>query len=117
MRNAQINENEVIIVKMLPLGIQNFKEMIDGNFIYVDKTQHIYNLLNGTDANVLFWESCLTTHTSESSSIHPAPNRVPRVNLAFLMDLVYFVKDVYGPVFHCSILYHECIGHHNVRQC
>ena len=30
---------------MLPLGIQNFKEIIEGDYIYVDKTQHIYNLI------------------------------------------------------------------------
>jgi len=32
-------------MKELPLGIQNFKEIIEGNYIYVDKTQYIYNLL------------------------------------------------------------------------
>jgi len=34
-------------VKRLPLGIQNFKEIIEGSYVYVDKTQHIYNLVNG----------------------------------------------------------------------
>jgi len=33
-------------VKKLPLGIQNFRKIIEGDYIYVDKTQHIYNLLN-----------------------------------------------------------------------
>ena len=33
-------------MKRLPLGIQNFKEIITGDYVYVDKTQHIYNLIN-----------------------------------------------------------------------
>ena len=33
-------------MKRLPLGIQNFRKIIEGDYIYVDKTQHIYNLLN-----------------------------------------------------------------------
>ena len=43
---------EVNNVKKLPLGIQNFREIIDGDYVYVDKTQHIYNLLN--DAKYYF---------------------------------------------------------------
>ena len=34
-------------MKKLPLGIQNFKEIATGNYLYVDKTQHIYNLVGG----------------------------------------------------------------------
>ncbi|MCL2164483.1 MAG: ATP-binding protein [Oscillospiraceae bacterium] len=34
-------------MKKLPLGIQNFKEIAMGDYVYVDKTQHIYNLING----------------------------------------------------------------------
>ena len=33
-------------MKKLPIGIQEFSKLIKGNFLYVDKTQHIYNLLN-----------------------------------------------------------------------
>ena len=33
-------------MKKLPLGIQNFKEIINGDYIYIDKTQYIYNLIN-----------------------------------------------------------------------
>jgi hypothetical protein len=32
--------------KLLPIGISDFKELIQGNFIYVDKTEYIYNLIN-----------------------------------------------------------------------
>ena len=32
-------------MKRLPLGIQNFKEIIAGGYVYVDKTQHIYDLI------------------------------------------------------------------------
>ena len=39
-------------MKKLPLGIQNFKEIITDGYIYVDKTQYIYNLLN--DAKYCF---------------------------------------------------------------
>jgi len=34
-------------VKKLPLGIQNFREIIEGGYVYADKTQYIYDLLNG----------------------------------------------------------------------
>ena len=33
-------------MKKLPLGIQNLKEIINGNYVYIDKTRHIYQLLN-----------------------------------------------------------------------
>jgi len=39
-------------MKKLPLGIQNFKEIIEENYIYADKTQYVYNLLN--DAKYYF---------------------------------------------------------------
>ena len=32
-------------MKNLPLGIQDFKKLREGEYLYVDKTQHIYNLL------------------------------------------------------------------------
>ena len=32
-------------MKKLPLGIQNFRKIIDGDYIYVDKTRYIYNLI------------------------------------------------------------------------
>ena len=39
-------------MKKLPIGIQTFKEIINGNYVYVDKTQYIYNLIN--DAKYFF---------------------------------------------------------------
>ena len=33
-------------MKNLPVGIQTFRKLIDGNYLYVDKTEHIYKLLN-----------------------------------------------------------------------
>ena len=33
-------------MKKLPLGIQSFKKIVDGNYLYVDKTKYIYDLLN-----------------------------------------------------------------------
>jgi len=39
-------------MKKLPIGIQNFKEIVMGDYIYVDKTQYIYNLIN--DAKYFF---------------------------------------------------------------
>ena len=38
---------EADAMKKLPLGIQNFKEIIEGDYVYVDKTQYVYNLING----------------------------------------------------------------------
>ena len=32
-------------MKKLPIGIQTFRKLIDGNYLYVDKTEHIYKLL------------------------------------------------------------------------
>ncbi|MCL2164083.1 MAG: ATP-binding protein [Oscillospiraceae bacterium] len=34
-------------MKKLPIGIQNFKEITTGDYIYVDKTQYIYDMING----------------------------------------------------------------------
>ena len=33
-------------MKKLPLGIQSFREIIEGDYIYIDKTQYIYNLIS-----------------------------------------------------------------------
>ena len=30
-----------------PIGIQDFRKLREGDFVYVDKTQHIFNLLQG----------------------------------------------------------------------
>ena len=35
-----------INIKKLPLGIQNFRKIIEGNYVYVDKTRYIHDLLN-----------------------------------------------------------------------
>ena len=34
-------------MKKLPIGIQSFRKIIEDDCVYVDKTQHIYNLING----------------------------------------------------------------------
>ncbi|MCL2153756.1 MAG: AAA family ATPase, partial [Oscillospiraceae bacterium] len=39
-------------MKKLPLGIQNFREIIEGDYVYIDKTQYVYNLIN--DASYYF---------------------------------------------------------------
>ena len=39
-------------MKKLPLGIQTFSKIVEGNYVYVDKTQYIYNLVN--DFNCCF---------------------------------------------------------------
>jgi len=33
-------------MKKLPIGISDFKELIEGNYIYIDKTEYIYKLIN-----------------------------------------------------------------------
>ena len=39
-------------MKKLPVGIQNFRKLIEGEYIYIDKTQYVYNLIN--DASYYF---------------------------------------------------------------
>jgi hypothetical protein len=34
------------MMKKLSVGISDFRELIEGNYIYVDKTEYIYNLIN-----------------------------------------------------------------------
>jgi hypothetical protein len=34
-------------MKNLPLGIQTFSEMMEGDYVYADKTEYIYNLVRG----------------------------------------------------------------------
>jgi len=36
--------------KYLPLGIQDFETMRKGNFVYVDKTEYIHNLIQPLQA-------------------------------------------------------------------
>ena len=33
-------------MKKLPIGIQSFREIVEGGYVYVDKTQYVYRLLN-----------------------------------------------------------------------
>ena len=33
-------------MKKLPLGIQNFREIVEYGYVYVDKTRYIYDLIN-----------------------------------------------------------------------
>ena len=40
------------MMKKLPLGIQNFRKIIEGGYVYVDKTQYVYELTN--DASYYF---------------------------------------------------------------
>ncbi len=35
-------------MKKLPIGISDFKELITNNYIYVDKTKYIYDILNSS---------------------------------------------------------------------
>jgi len=34
-------------VKKLPIGIQTFSKIIEEDYLYIDKTQYVYNLING----------------------------------------------------------------------
>lgn len=34
-------------MKKLPLSIQTFSKLIEGNYVYIDKTEHIYRLIQG----------------------------------------------------------------------
>ena len=34
-------------MKRLPIGIQNFKEIVTEGYVYVDKTEYVFRLLNG----------------------------------------------------------------------
>jgi hypothetical protein len=62
-----------IEMKKLPLGIQNFHEIIDGGYVYVDKTRYVYDLLKGTKYYFLsrprrFGKSLLLDTISEAFS-------------------------------------------------
>jgi Predicted AAA-ATPase len=39
-------------MKKLPIGIQTFEIMINGGYVYVDKTEHIYRII--TEARYYF---------------------------------------------------------------
>jgi len=40
-------------MKKLPIGMQTFSKIINGGFVYADKTRYIYNLLQNTKCNFL----------------------------------------------------------------
>ncbi len=42
----QIKKKDGDQMKKLPLGIQSFRKIIEGNYLYVDKTVYIYKLIN-----------------------------------------------------------------------
>ena len=35
-------------MKPLPIGIQTFRDLIEGNYLYIDKTRNIYDLIKNT---------------------------------------------------------------------
>ena len=35
-------------MKKLPVGMQTIRNIIEGGFVYIDKTQYVYNLINGS---------------------------------------------------------------------
>ena len=41
------------MVKKLPIGLQTIRRIIEGDFVYVDKTQYVYNLINGASCYFL----------------------------------------------------------------
>ena len=60
-------------MKKLPLGIQNFREIVEGGYVYADKTQFIYKLINGAKYYFLsrprrFGKSLLLDTISEAFS-------------------------------------------------
>ena len=57
-------------MKRLPIGIQNFREIITDGYVYSDKTEYIYNLVNGAKYYFLsrprrFGKSLLTDTIAE----------------------------------------------------
>lgn len=42
--DAKSENCEVRKMKDLPLGVNDYKDLIKGNFIYVDKTKYLYEL-------------------------------------------------------------------------
>ncbi|MCL1982880.1 MAG: AAA family ATPase [Clostridiales bacterium] len=60
-------------MKKLPLAIQNFREIIEGDYVYVDKTQYVYRLINDVSYYFLsrprrFGKSLLLDTISEAFS-------------------------------------------------
>jgi hypothetical protein len=48
MKNSRNGEGETVPIRItLPIGIQDFAKLVQKNCIYVDKTQYVYNLLQG----------------------------------------------------------------------
>ncbi|MCL1896941.1 MAG: AAA family ATPase, partial [Clostridiales bacterium] len=41
------------MMKKLPIGIQTFRKIIEGDYVYADKTEYIYSLLNGVSSYFL----------------------------------------------------------------
>ena len=40
-------------LKRCPIGIQAFEKVIEGNYLYIDKTEYIYRMANGA-SKILF---------------------------------------------------------------
>ena len=52
MNNHFFHRGDTTLLKLLPIGIQSFKKIIDGGYLYVDKTRDIYRLI--TEGEVYF---------------------------------------------------------------
>ncbi|MCL1816586.1 MAG: ATP-binding protein [Clostridiales bacterium] len=60
-------------MKKLPLGIQNFRKIIEGDYVYVDKTRYVYDIINNASYYFLsrprrFGKSLLLDTISEAFS-------------------------------------------------
>ena len=60
-------------MKKLPIGIQTFRKIIEGNYVYIDKTKYIYDLMNDASAYFLsrprrFGKSLLVDTIAEAFS-------------------------------------------------
>ena len=45
------------VMKKIPIGVEDFKEIIRDNFYYIDKTQYIEEILNDGSKVKLFYKT------------------------------------------------------------
>ena len=49
----------------MPIGVQSFEKLITNDFVYIDKTELIWKLLNDSRANFLSRHGCRWFHASD----------------------------------------------------
>ncbi len=53
-----MNHGTAAVEEMLDRGVQTFEKVIEGNYLYIDKTEYIYRMAHGASNYYFLSRSC-----------------------------------------------------------